>query len=247
MTLLKPKLLDALSKADMGDASIGVLRGCPPPPLTQTDCVPVYEIGTVDLLRNYLTVELNSKLWPKLYTVFKKIMDGIWGLVKPVLDSFKSSLMVAVGSIPVVGGALSAAVSVIAEIVWFGLKLGIKKAFSSLRDTLQEFLVVTVVNGVFSTGLFTQEALGNPTADLVSRMESAADTAQATAVTNSQNDLLSKGSAAENVAEQEAVGVNETIETYGQEVERAEAASNTEDDDLDDEEESLDIEDEGDD
>jgi len=201
----------------------------------------------VDLLRNYMTVELNALMWPALDKVFKKVIDGIWKLAKPVLDSIKSSITLAVGSIPVVGGALAVAVGLLMDALFAAVKDGVGDAFKKLHETLQGHLVEVIVNAVFATGLFTQEALQNPTEALASGMKVAADAAQAEAVTATQSGLTGEAAAAESAAEQAAVGVDASIETDGREVEEGEEADQKDDDDQDDAEESLDIDDEDDD
>jgi hypothetical protein len=250
MQMLKPSLLDALTKTDMNEASVGMLVSCPPfDPLTgnqNTGCVPLEQIGMVDLLRNYMTVELNALMYPGLHKVFKKILDGIWKLVKPVVDSIRSSITLAVGSIPVVGGALAVAVGLLMDALYYALKSGVGSAFDDLREQLQGHLVELIVDAVFATGLFTQEALANPTPELGSAMSGAADTAQEEAVSSTQNSLTGQATTAKSAAEQAAVGVDASIATDGQEAEQGEEADQKNDDDQDDAEESLDIDDEDD-
>merc|ERR1712217_46487 len=124
--------------------------------------------------------------------------------------------------------------------------MGGRLGLSKLRTDLQAHLVKVIVNAVFATGLFTQDALQNPTADLASKMEQAADAAETKEMMATTTELRGKASTAESAAKQDAVGVDDSVKSDGQEAEAGEEADQKKDDDEDDAEESLDIDDEDD-
>jgi len=224
ITALKPSLLDAIAQVDMGDGAEGMLRGCT---LTDTeDCIPLAEIGTEHLLRDYMATKLHATLFPKLYNLFAKIKKKIFDFAKPYMDSIKSSIVTAVGTIPVVGGALAAAVNVLIEVLYYAVKYGIGSALSNVRTLLQNTIVTGVVEAVFATGLFTTAALQDPaqTQNLLTTLEKTAADSQKATVVSTQSSITGPATSAKAQAEKLAAGAQASIVGDGETVEREEEA-----------------------
>jgi hypothetical protein len=233
--LLKPPLLAALSEMDMGEGGTALLRVCTEE--QEGFCIPLDQIRTVDLLKKYITIELNAVVWPYLYTKFKDMISPkVWQLVDPAKDTIKTSLVTAIGTIPIVGGMLAAAIGMLMEALYTAAKNGVEKAFDKMMGQLQVQLVTAIVDGVFATGLFTDERLQDltRTAELISGMQTVADAAQKLAEMASQTQLTSQANAVKALAEEKAAEAESSIQEDGAAVKDAEEA--------DDQEEAVEIE-----
>jgi hypothetical protein len=247
--LLKPALLKGLQDFDMSDGDSGALRSCA---LSSADaaCVPLDQIGSavdaVALLRNYMTVSLNAVLSPTLTVVIDKILDKIWKLVGKVVDSIKSSIQTAVGTIPVVGGALAVVVGLLIQTIYDYTIWGVETAIDGVRVKLQELLVTNIVDNVFATGHFTDEELKDPSkmVTLASQMTTAANATQKEVVHQAQGSITAAAAAAEFQAAMDASGAQASIVTEGETVKQGEEEDAQADEDAEAAEDALDIDDE---
>mmetsp|Transcript_81413 Transcript_81413/g.154551 ORF Transcript_81413/g.154551 Transcript_81413/m.154551 type:complete len:514 (+) Transcript_81413:91-1632(+) len=239
--LLKPSLLSAMTQIDMGNGASGMLRDCTLE--SPDDCTPLDQIGTAELLKNYMELSLHKQLWPKLLKVFTKIKEKLWKFVKGVKDSVKTSLQASIGSIPVVGGGLSVAVGALIEALYFALKYYVNSKIKAVRELLQDTIVINVVDAVFATGLFTTENLQANNPQLASQMQSVADIAQQNTMTAAQSDITSEAANAEAAAIADAASAEDDIADEGDEVKDKDEEDEGEDEDAYAAEDAADVDD----
>jgi len=236
MILIRPKLIEALKKTNMKKASKGMLKACPENGPNTPHCTPLNEISTVDLLKNYITVQLNSKLFPVLLKLFAKISKFIWKIVTPLFGALKRSIIAAVGSIPFVGGGLAAAAGAVLDAVFDSVKNGITKAFNKMREKLQKVVVKSVVKAIFGSGKVTDEALQDSTGsgELGYMMTGWADEASESTVSATQDKVTSRAKLMEPEALKEAAGQKNAVTAAGDKVQQGEVKDDTKDEHMED-------------
>lgn len=248
--LLKPELLKALGGVDMNDDSSGQLKTCEHA-LTQEqtiDCVPLAEINLEELLKNYMNVQLHGQMKDHFEKVFKAIKTFIWKIFDPAKDGVKNSLVAAVGTIPVVGGALAVAVGVLMELIYKAIKYGVESSLDKVSKVLQGELVQGMVNAVFATGLFTTDALEDSTRSeaLASELKKTGAAAQKAIEASTQKQIKDEATNAQEEAQKEAEGAESSIKTEGDDVKDGEEEDDQEDVDQYEEEAEEDIDDDDD-
>merc|ERR1712178_256387 len=177
-----------------------------------------------------MTYKLNDTLCPMLSILFDKIWQKIYKAVKPVKDAMKSSLVASVGTIPFVGGMLAAAVGVLVDLVWMALTTGIKSAFDMLRKKLQESLVKGIVGAVMATGLFTTQALQDPSqsAKLTAALGQAATKAQKKSESATSSDFTTAANNEAKIAEKQSTGAKAYVKAAEEKVAEEELADDAE-------------------
>lgn len=245
IVLLKPELLKALAQVDMSDSSTGQVRTCEQALTVEerTDCIPLAEINLVSLLKNYMNVQLNGQLKGHFEKLFKKIKEGVWKLFDPPVGSIKNSLVAAVGTTPIVGGALAAAVGVIFDFLYKAIKYGVESSLDKVSTLLQSETVKGIVNAVFATGLFTPQALQDTTqkAALGSQLTTVADAAEKSAQSTSQKLITTEAATAQAAADAAKSGAESDIKAAGEEMQEGENEDEEEDVNQYEEEDAEDI------
>lgn len=225
--ILKPSLLEALSKINIGgDEAKSGLRECKAK--GDRECVPINQVNNADLLLTFMELYLNGMLAPHLATAFRLAHDQMWlyidKLTAPKKDGITMVLAMqkATFLIPVFNRVW--------DIVRFIVNTATSTVFSTIRDNLQALVVAGVMKAltpVVHAALDKQENVDKDA--LAIEMDQT--------VAKAERDSLNMGaSGLQSQASTEAQGAEESAE---------EAVDSIEDDAEDDEEsEEDDIEDE---
>lgn len=187
-----------------------------------SDCLPLAEINLVSLLENYLNLFLHGVLGRHLPKVFTTIKKFIWTKLDPAFKLVKNSIVIAVGSIPFVGGLLASAVGILFSVLDVAIKRAVEKALDKVRNLLLNEILKAMVKAIFATGLFTPAALQSSTPyereRLATEMRKAGDAAQKGAQAGAEKAIENEASKAEDAAQKEAKNAEASIEAEGDEV-----------------------------
>jgi hypothetical protein len=245
--VIKPLLLDALGAVKVEDDSSGQVQTCDKPLKEgelKTDCIPLAEMGSVALLRNYMNVQLNLRLEIHFRNVSDAIKGGIWKVFDPPWSIAKNSLILELGTIPLVGGVLATAVSVTFEYMYKSIKDGVEKAVDKITNLLKMKTVEHIDKAVFHTGAFTLEALKDPRQlkELGPKLTRVANAEQKNSRSYMQQQIKNGTKRADKLAAKRvAEGAGTDIKTAGKEVEAGEVEDEQEDQDQYEEEDAEDI------
>ena len=140
LKLFKPKIEQAIANLDMGNSAnkdgIAAASGAPRMALAA--------------LMDFLRTKIEAKISKGLTKMFDAVTKLLWKVIDPIVSALKSSLIAAVGSIPFVGGALAAVISVVFDQIYAVVKTGVGKAITKLKELISTQVVKTILDAVFS-------------------------------------------------------------------------------------------------
>merc|ERR1711990_813223 len=232
--MMKPKIEEAMSKMDMDKMNASASREGG----EVVSGAPAKDITLESVLKDFVSMKLHEKIDPLLEQAFQKIMGLVWGLVDGVVEAIKATTVAAVGSVPLVGGALAAAAGKGIDMLYTFVKDKINEAIGKLQELLGNKIINAIVNAVFKAGGF------KPDASVAMQAGSAASSAVAHATKEQYSKAAAASAAASKTAEADIIAdahqegdAESKEEEEDKQVEQEENAAddNAEEDDADEE------------
>ena len=140
LKLFKPKIEQAIANLDMSNSADkdGVAAASGAPRMT------------LATLMEFLRYKIEVKISKGLTQVFDQVTALLWKVIDPIVSALKSSMIAAVGSIPFVGGMLSAVISQVFDLIYADVKTGVGDAITKLQELITTKVVKTILDAVFA-------------------------------------------------------------------------------------------------
>jgi len=108
----------------------------------------IQQIKELETMRYFLKSKVQDKIEGPIMEKLEAILEKIWGLLAKLKDSIVSSLVGAVGSIPFVGGLLSAVIPPTVGMAFEKIKEAVNEALGNVISGLIENIVGAIVDPI---------------------------------------------------------------------------------------------------
>lgn len=230
--VIAPKIQKQLStvnisdNANAEDAGVGVVSKTPN--VTSANRKPDNVKTFNKIMKKFLQLAVESKVFPVVKTNFEKIQKKLWQVLDKIIMAIKQSIVGSVGSIPFVGGILAVVAGGVIDLVWGIVKMVVNRSLERIWKKIAKVISKFIVKACLTVGgAFKRNVAGAKKGASKANKQ----------VTSAATEQYKKDAAA---SAKEAEGVEKSILNDGKDAEASLAKTSAKDANVDKEENAAD-------